>query len=139
MWYKTHSNLWWHIYLSGWPNKVLSISNDTRMRAIIRKKTKERTHISEFSDFRGILAKFRARSQKIYEKQQKNAWVWDPYFLIKYTRGITKMPKWKYSMCILAWNLDSSNLYTEKCPSFDIKRWLFITKVIREYLCSIWL
>ena len=39
--HETHSNLWWHIYLSGWPNKVLSISNDTRMRAIIRKKQKK--------------------------------------------------------------------------------------------------
>ena len=29
--------------------------------------------------------------RKVYEKQ-KNAWVWDPYFLIRYTHGITKMP-----------------------------------------------
>ena len=35
-------------------------------------------------------------------KKKKYAWVWDPYFLLKYTLGITKMPKSKYSMCILA-------------------------------------
>ena len=35
------------------------------------------------------------------------------------------MPIWKYSMCILARNFDFSNLCTEKCPSFDLKRGTF--------------
>ena len=33
------------------------------------------------------------RCRKIHEKQKKNACVRDPYFLIRYTQGITKMPK----------------------------------------------
>ena len=28
-----------------------------------------------------------ARCRKIYEKREKNAWVWHPYFLIRYTLG----------------------------------------------------
>ena len=45
------------------------------------------------------------RSRKHWNTE-KNAWVWHPYFLIKYTPRITKIPIWKHSMCILARNFD---------------------------------
>ena len=46
----------------------------------------------------------KSRCRKIYEKRKKKiAWVWDPYFLFRHSLGITKMSKWKYSMCIRSW------------------------------------
>ena len=56
---------------------------------------------------------------------KKIAWLWDPYFLNRYALGITKMPKWKYSMCVLAKNLDFPILYTEKWWKFDRKMSIF--------------
>ena len=44
-----------------------------------------------------IWSPFNTRYRKIYEIR-KNAWVLDPFLLIGYTLGITKIPKWKYSM-----------------------------------------
>ena len=34
--------------------------------------------------------------------REKYAWVWHPYFFMRYTPRVTKIPKWKYSICILA-------------------------------------
>ena len=56
---------------------------------------------------------------------EKNAVVWDQYFLIRHTPGITKIPIWKYFMCILARNFDISVLCTEKWHEFDRKRGIF--------------
>ena len=56
---------------------------------------------------------------------EKNAVVWDPCFLIRHTPGITKIPIWKYFMCILARNFDISDLCTEKWHEFDRKRGIF--------------
>ena len=56
---------------------------------------------------------------------EKNAVVWEPYFLIRHTPGIKKIPIWKYFMCILARNFDISDLCTEKWHEFDRKRVFF--------------
>ena len=56
---------------------------------------------------------------------EKNAVVWDPYFLIRHNPRITKIPIWKYFMCILARNFDISVLCTEKLHEFDRKRGIF--------------
>ena len=56
---------------------------------------------------------------------EKNAWVWDPYSLIWYSPGITKMPIWKKSMCILARNSHFPNLCTKKCQKFASKIAIF--------------
>ena len=55
-----------------------------------------------------------------------------PYFLIRYSLGITKIPVLKYSMRIVARKFDFSNLCTEKFPSFDLKRGTFIILVPRR-------
>ena len=51
----------------------------------------------------------------------KNAWVWDPFLLIRHALGITKMANWKYSMHVLARNFHFSNLCTENYPQIHQK------------------
>ena len=63
------------------------------------------------------------------EIQKKNALLWDPYFLIRHTPGITKIPIWRYFMCILARNFDISLL----CTEFD-RKGVFLA--INYYSCK---
>ena len=67
---------------------------------------------------------------------EKNAVFRDPYFLIRHTPGITKIPKLKYSMCIQARNFDISDLCTEKWLQIGLKRGFFSTKVLMVFFCT---
>ena len=69
-------------------------------------------------------------------KYKKNAVFRDPYFLIRQTPGITKIPTWKYSMCIQARNFYISDLCTEKWPQIGLKRGFFSTKVLMVFFCT---
>ena len=69
--------------------------------------------------------KLLTRYPKKHWYTEKNAVLLDPNFLIRHTPGITKIPIWKYFMCILAKNFDISVLCTEKWHEFDSKRGIF--------------
>ena len=66
---------------------------------------------------------------------EKNAVFQDPYFLIRHTLGITKIPTWKYFMCIQARNFDFSDLCTETCSQNRLKIGFFRTKMLVVLLC----
>ena len=68
---------------------------------------------------------YRTRYPEKHWFTEKNAVFWGPFFLIRHTLGITKIPKWKYSMCIRARNFDFSDLCTEKWPQIALKRGFF--------------
>ena len=68
---------------------------------------------------------------------QKNAVIWDPYFLIRHTPRITEIPIWKYFMCILARNFDISDLCTEKMTRIWQKKGHL--QHIIDTSCTLWL
>ena len=116
----THCTIWYKIFnlilLKVWslPSKFILIICKPHLKNFYEGELSQWRHLTAYTaPQKHESTLLYTRHPEKYWNTEKNAQLWDPYFLIRHAPGITKIPKWKYSICIQPRKYDFLDLCTE--------------------------